>query len=115
MPRWRARRGAVALLVGLLALASPGPAGARPERIRPGHSYYSDEAVTQGLVSDIGAERNYEEVYQRYRYYEAIYDERERVVTFKEYRRGDVIRVERYRYAADGTLAERVIERPGAP
>jgi hypothetical protein len=36
--------------------------------------------VTQGLVRDIGAERNYEEVYQRYRYYEAVYGESERVV-----------------------------------
>jgi hypothetical protein len=104
------------LLAGLLLLpALAHPAAARPERIRPGHSYYSDEVVTQGLVSDIGAERNYEEVYQRYRYYEAVYDEGERVVTFKEYKRGEVIRVERYRWAADGTLAERTVERPGQP
>lgn len=106
---------AAALIAGLLALAPSGPAGARPERIRPGHSYYSDETVTQGLVRDIGAERNYEEVYQRYRYYEAVYDGSGRVVTFKEYKRGDVVQVERYRYARDGTLEERVVERPGEP
>jgi hypothetical protein len=102
-------------MVGLLALAASGPAGARPERIRPGHSYYSDEVVTQGGVRDIGAERNYEEVYERYRYYEVVYDESERVVTFKEYKRGEVVQVERYRYAPDGTLAERIVERPGEP
>ncbi len=113
MPEAGGRACAAALIAGLPALS--GPAGARPERIRPGHSYDSDETVTQGLVRDIGAERNYEEVYQRYRYHEVVYDESERVVIFKEYKRGDVVQVERYRWAPDGTLAERIVERPGEP
>ena len=88
-------------------------ASARPEKIRAGHSYYSDDYVVTGLVRDIAAEKNYEEVYQSYTFYEAIYDEAGRVVIFKEYKRGEVIRVESYRYEPDGTLIERTIQRPG--
>lgn len=99
-------------LVGSLA---PIGAGARPERVRPGHSYYSDDSLAVGLVRDIGAEKNYEEVYQAYRYYEAVYDEAERVVIFREYRRGEAIRTEEYRYGPDGALLERVLRQPGRP
>jgi len=82
------------LVCGLvLALCTPtAPASARPERIRAGVSYYSDQLVETGPVRDIGAERNYEEVYQHYRYYEVVYDEAERVVRCLEYQRGEVIR-----------------------
>jgi len=105
--------------VGFLALwvlvAPTGDAGARPEKIRAGHSYYSDDYVEAGLVRDIAAEKNYEEVYQFYGYYEAIYDAAGRVVTFREYERGDPIRTEEYRYAPDGSLRERIVKRPGQP
>jgi hypothetical protein len=105
--------------VGFLALcvlvAPVHDAGARPERIRAGHSYYSDDSVEAGLVRDIAAEKNYEEVYQLYGYYEAIYDAAGRVVTFREYKRGDPIRTEEYRYAPDGSLRERIVRRPGEP
>lgn len=99
-----------ALFCGLvLALcASSAPASARPERIRAGASYYSDELVQTGPVRDIGAERNYEEVFQLYRYYEVRYDEHERVVRCLEYERGEVIREDTYRYAEDGSLLEHV-------
>jgi hypothetical protein len=107
----RGARGAS--LACLLALALAAAAWARPERIRPGHSHYSDESVTRGLVRDIGPEKNYEEVYQFYAYYEAVYDERGRVTTFKEYERGSVILVERYRYSPSGELLERIVQRPG--
>jgi hypothetical protein len=66
-------------------------------------------------VRDIAAEKNYEEVYQFYSYYEAIYDANERVVVFKEYKRGDVIREDRYRYGSDGSLVERSVALPGKP
>ena len=103
-----------ALVAGLVlapcALAAP--ASARPETIRAGVSYYSDELIERGPVRDIGVERNYEEVFKLYRYYEVLYDESERVVRCLEYKRGDVIREDTYRYAADGSLLEHVTDPP---
>jgi len=102
----------VAAAVCLLLAAT---SSARPERIRPGQSYYSDDQVSEGGVRDIADEKNYEEVYQAYRYFEVVYDEAERVVVFKEFKRGDVARTEEYRYSDDGDLAVRVIREPGRP
>ena len=105
------------ILPCFLLAVLPLSAAARPEAIRSGHSYYSDEYVTEGLVRDIAAERNYEEVYQLYSYYEAIYDDAGRVVTFREYERGEIIRVEEYRYAPgpDGALLEQVVKERDEP
>jgi hypothetical protein len=102
-------------LVALTVLFAAGSAAARPEKIRPGHSYYSDGYRVERLVRDIGEDKNYEEVYQRYRYYEAVYDEAGRVVLFKEYERGEVIRTEEYRYGPEGALLERVVRKAGEP
>ena len=110
MHRWLLILAAILAALGLAANAA-----ARPEKVRPGHSYYSDDVTTAGLVRDLVGELNYEEVYQFYRYYEAVYDEAERVVRFVEYLRGDVARVETYSYGPDGGLVERVVERPGQP
>jgi len=113
--RGRRRLGVLLAGIGLLAgLAAP--AGARPERIRAGLTYYSDTAVTGGegdaAVRDLGEEKNYEEVYQLYRYFEAVYDEKGRVVRFREYLRGEVARSEFYVWSEDGRLLDRSIE-PG--
>ncbi len=113
MSRLRGARSAGVLLV--LALLIPTGTQARPETIRSGETYYSDEVVVDGLVRDIGAEKNYEEVYQFYRYYGVIYDEAKRVVTFREYLRGELAVAEAYRYDAEGTLLERIVKRPGKP
>ena len=109
------RRGLGVLLAGFGLLAGlAAPAWARPERIRAGLTYYSDTAVTAGegeaVVRDLGEEKNYEEVYQLYRYFEAVYDERGRVVHFREYLRGEVIRSEVYVWSEDGRLLDRSIE-----
>jgi hypothetical protein len=107
----------VALVAGLALgpCALPALASARPEVIRAEVSYYSDELVESGTVRDIGAERNYEEVFKLYTYYAVRYDESERVVRCLEYKRGEVIRTDLYRYAEDGSLSEHVIEVPGKP
>jgi hypothetical protein len=104
-----------ALLTPLALVGIPVESVARPETIRPGHSYFSDDYVINGLVRDIVGEKNLEEVYQFYSYYEAVYDDSERVVRFTEYKRGEVLVVEAYRYGADGSLVERLVEGPGAP
>ncbi len=103
------------LLLALLVLTLGEVAQARPEKIRPGESYYSDDYVEHGLVRDLAAEKNYEEVYQFYTYYEVIYDAAERVVVFVEYRRGEVLRREEYNYGADGALSTRTVKRAGEP
>jgi len=104
-----------AFVIGLALVLAPAEADSRPEKIREGTSYYSDDFIEEGVVRDIAEEKNYEEVYQFYSYYEAIYDARERVVVFKEYKRGEVIREDRYRYSAAGELVEHSIVRPGKP
>jgi hypothetical protein len=109
------RVGSSLLLACLLSLSLPSLVSARPEKIRAGHSYYSDDFVVNGLVRDIAAEKNYEEVYQSYTFYEAVYDEAGRVVVFKEYKRGEEIRAEEYRYGPDGNLLERSVRRLGKP
>jgi hypothetical protein len=113
-----ARRRPVALvacaLAALCALAET--ADARPERIRAGRPYYSDDFSDAGGVRDLAAEKNYEEVYQAYRYYEAVYDERGRVVIFRKVERGEVVREDRYRYEGDATTpAEHTVATDGAP
>ncbi len=95
--------------------ALPALARARPEAIRAEVSYYSDELVESGPVRDIGTERNYEEVFKLYTYYEVLYDESERVIRCFEYKRGEVTLTDHYRYTKDGSLSEHVIEVPGEP
>lgn len=102
-------------LVALFVCAANQVAHARPEKIVAGESYYSDDYIVHDLVRDLAEEKNYEEVYQFYTYYEAIYDAADRVVTFLEYRRGEVITREEYRYRANGTLSTRTVKRAGKP
>jgi len=108
------RRTPVAGLV-LALCALPAPASARPETIRAGVSYYSDELIESGPFRDIGTELNYEEVFKRYAYYEVVYDEAERVVKCIEYKRGDVVRRDIYRYETGDQPGEHIIEVPGKP
>ena len=108
----------VVLLVfsGIVGVGISLDASSQPEKIRPGHSYYSDElaeSTHRGLVRSLGQEKNYEEIYQFYSYYEFVYDEGGRVVFFREYKRGEVIRTEKYRYDDSGSLTQRVVSQPG--
>ena len=73
----------------------------RPEVIRADVPYYSDDYFQQGEVRDIESEKNYEEIYQFYTYYEVIYDSSERVRLFREYKRGNIIHEEHYQYDKD--------------
>ena len=86
----------IILLMGLVSSAY-----SRPEVIRADVPYYSDDYVEQGVVRDIEVEKNYEEIYQFYTYYEVIYDSLERVKVFKEYKKGELIHEEHYQYDND--------------
>ena len=115
IPRRTPLRAALGAYVGAVlalgfVLAHADPTDARPERIRPGIAYYSAEFVARGGVSDLGEERNYEEVYRHYAYYEAVYDQQGRVVTFTVYERGAWTRRERYRYDDDARRVTRETE-----
>ena len=106
-------RRAVCLFACLLLVA---PAvQSRPDVIREGMKYYSDEYFEDGLVKDIESEKNYEEIWQHYTYYEAVYDSQGRVTVFKEYKQGAVVFEARYRYAPDSADVERTVLLPGKP
>ena len=104
------------IVLGLIGVGTLPVASEQPEKIRPGESYFSDELAEptdQGLVRAPGPEKNYEEVYQFYTYYEFVHNEGKRVVLFREYKRGDVIRTEKYSYDGSGFLTKRTISEPG--
>lgn len=107
------RTSSIALLACPLAAGLSVSASARPEKLRAGYSYYSDGYSVERGVSDLAEEKNYEEVFQSYRYYEARYDQAGRVVHFAEYVRGERVRSEEYRYGDGGELVERIVRRPG--
>ena len=81
-----------------------------PYKIKPGISYYSDDYTTNGGVSELGEEKNYEEVYQNYNYYEAIFDSQERMVIFKAYERGAIQFSESYHYDDQGRPVKKVVK-----
>jgi hypothetical protein len=89
-------------LFGLTLVTTPPHALSRPEKVREGISYYSNDYIQMGEVRDLADEKNLEEVYQFYTYYEASYDARGRVIVFKEYKKGNVIYEERYIYNDEG-------------
>ncbi len=99
----------------LLGTALCGDIAAKPERIKPNQPYYADEFTRDGEIAELGEERNYEEVFKNYQYYEAIYDEQERPTLFRAYRRGEPEWTERYFYDEQGKLIRKVVERPGKP
>ena len=99
-------------LLALLLMGSASLAYSRPEVIRADVPYYSDDYVQQGVVRDIESEKNYEEVYQFYTYYEVVYDSSERVKVFREYKRGNLIHEERYQYDKDSIKRTVVLQGP---
>ncbi len=92
-----------------------GDAFARPERIKPNQPYYADEFTREGEIAELGEERNYEEVFKNYEYYEAVYDEQQRPALFRAYRRGEVDWTERYFYDEQGRLIRKELIRQGKP
>lgn len=83
-----------------------------PYEIKAGLSYYSDEYSTSNDVSSLGEEKNYEEVYQYYNYYEAVFNSEERIVVFKAYEKGVVKFSETYHYDDGGQLLKKIVENP---
>lgn len=88
---------------------------AKPENITPGLSYFAEDYETTNNISEITVEKNFEEVFKNYEYFESVYDDQKRVKIFRAYKRGDVILTEHYRYDSKGNLKEKKIEREGKP
>ncbi len=85
----------------------------KPYKIRPGISFYSNEHSVQNGISQLGEEKNFEEVYQNYNYYEAVFDAQERMVIFKAYKQGSIVFSENYVYEGeDKAPARKVVISP---
>lgn len=82
----------------------------KPYEIKAGISYYSNEYSTNNGLSELGEEKNLEEVYQNYNYYEAIFDEQGNIVTFKAYKQGVIEFSETYSYDNNGRPIKKVIK-----
>ncbi len=106
---------AVHLLSTLLIIALASLSQARPEIIKPNIYYYAEDYVNNGEVHDIADEKNYEEVFKNYEYFETQYDAAKRVILFRHYKRGDVIWEERYGYHDNGKLATKEVKKEGKP
>jgi len=81
---------------------------AKPLNIKPNLSYYSADYSLSGNQYELAEEKNLEEVFKNYNYYEAIYDELERVKIFRAYKRGEVDFSEVYFYNSAGGLARKI-------
>ena len=99
-------------LVGTFPGLNP-EAYAAPEKIIPGNSYYSDDYVELNQILELAEEKNLEEVYQHYQYYEAIYNNHKKILQFKCYKRGKLEWQEQYFYDEQGKLLKKEIDSPG--
>ncbi len=102
----QSKRMTLSALFGLTLMTTSPYALSRPEIVREGISYYSNDYIQMEEVRELADEKNLEEVYQFYSYYEASYDARGRVIVFKEYKKGNVIHEEQYFYNDEGDTPE---------
>jgi hypothetical protein len=82
----------------------------KPYEIHAGASYYSNEYTSNNGIAELGDEKNIEEVYQNYNYYEAVFDDQERIVIFKAYEKGAIEFSETYSYDESGHQAHKVVK-----
>ncbi len=101
------------LLIFMTGISSD--AISRPENIKPDLSYYADDYTFKENIAELGEEKNYEEVFKNYEYYETIYDEERRPLLFRAYKRGDIIWTEHYFYGDNGKLIKKEITKHGKP
>ncbi len=94
-------------MLGLLL--GPVCAYAKPANIKPGLSYYSEEYIVVGDQYTLAEERNLEEVFKNYNYYEGVYDELERIKIFKAYKRGKIDFTEVYFYNEAGNMVRKIV------
>ena len=91
----------LSVVIFLLSAVAYSEGEFKPYKITAGISYYSNEYSTENGVPQLGEEKNFEEVYQNYNYYEAVFDEQQRMVVFKAYKRGSIEFSETYVYEGE--------------
>lgn len=96
----------VAIVLGVTSASE-----ARPENPKPGRSYYAEDYATKDGVSEIGTEKNFEEVFKNYEYFESVYDEKGRPVIFRVYKKSELVLTEYYFYDSDGRLEKKKVEK----
>ena len=99
----------------LLLAGTTDVALSRPEIIKPGLSYYADDFTTEDNISELGEEKNYEEVFKNYEYYEATYNKQKRPAMFRIYKKGKIILTEHYFYNGEGKLVKKEILKGDEP
>lgn len=94
----------IALCAALLALSATalGSGKFEPHKIKPGIPYYSNDYTSENNLSMLAEEKNFEEVYRNYNYYEAVFDKHERIVFFNAYKQGELEFSETYYYEESG-------------
>ncbi len=102
-------------LLLFLILSAGGNVFSEPENIKPGIPYYADSYRYEGDIAELGEEKNYEEVFKNYEYYESIYNERKRPAVFRAYKRGKVVWQERYYYDREGEPLKKEVSKDGNP
>jgi len=90
-------------------------APARPEKVKPGLTYHAEDYVVQGETKELTQEKNYEEVYRNYEYFEAKYNKNAQIIEMKAVKRGETNWIERYYYNAEGELVKKEVFKPYAP
>lgn len=82
----------------VVSAAFPPSLIAKPERIKAGIPYYSDQYESVDGRYELAEEKNFEEVYKNFNYYEAVYDKKERIVIFNAFEKGELEFSEVYYY-----------------
>jgi hypothetical protein len=93
----------VAPLLMLFVSLSEAFAGIPLPRFAPGTPHYFDEFHPELTPWTPGPERNFEEVFKNYRYFELLFDEGG-VVTVRHYQQGSLTETRRFRLEDDGSL-----------
>lgn len=83
-----------------------------PYEIKAGMSYYSNEYSVSNDIAALGEEKNFEEVYQNYNYYEAVFNSQGQIVIFKAYKQGAVEFSETYSYDENGNPLTKEVKGP---
>ncbi|MBF0237622.1 MAG: hypothetical protein HQM12_07950 [SAR324 cluster bacterium] len=104
----------IGFITGIFLVTVSGTTWGIPSQITPGYSYFSNEYHENGGCYDLGEEKNLEEVYKNFNYYEAMYNALQQVVLFKAYKQEKLEWKMTCDYR-DGHLSRTVTERPGQP
>ena len=105
---------AVAPLVILLVLLNEAFAGMPLPRFAPGTPYYFDEFHPEVTPWTPGPERNFEEVFKNYRYFELIFDDGGSTFTVRHYQQGNLTETKRFRIRDAGSLQPLDDDQPSA-